>query len=202
MTLPVDYRELAPRPDEGPIDLEALLPGAGPIEIDIGFGRGRSVLDRAQAAPDARILGIEVKPKWVCVVEQRLRREGLDRARVFAADARELLARSGPDGCVRRVSIHFPDPWWKKRHAKRRVVGDALLDEVVRLLARGGELLIQTDVEERAELYRLLVAARTGLEPLGDRGFVEANPFGARSNREVRAEGDGLPVWRVHARRA
>src|SRR5690606_19607941 len=114
----------------------------------------------------------------------------------------ELLARSGPDGCLARVFLSFPDPWWKKRHAKRRVLGPGLLDDLARLLAPGGELFVQTDVEERAQELAALILGHGAFEPAsGGRLEVDANPYGARSNREVRAEEDGLPIYRLLALR-
>ena len=55
---------------------------------------------------------------------------------------------------VSRIFVHFPDPWWKKRHHKRLVVGTPLLDEVARVLVPAGEVFVQTDVEERAGRLR------------------------------------------------
>lgn len=198
---PIRYQEMAPQPPEGDIDLAALVPGEGPLEIDVGFGRGMSVFERAKAAPDARLLGIEIKSKWAYRVDERRKRLGLDRVRVLWGDARDILGRAGPPSSVRRIFIHFPDPWWKKRHGKRRVIGDELLDTLARLLVQDGELYVQTDVEERAELYLGLLREHDAFDLLGDEGMVPANPFDARSNRERRAEEDGLPVYRILARR-
>ena len=193
---PIRYEERAPAPPDGPVDLSALLEGAGPLELDIGFGRGRSFLERARARR-GRLIGIELKAKLAYEVEQRRLREGLETARAFRADARELLGRAGPDGCVARVFIHFPDPWWKKRHVKRMVVTDAFLDTLARLIEPSGELYVATDVEERAAEYEARLAAHGAFEVRR----IDENPF-ARSNREVRADEDGLPVYRLLARRA
>lgn len=199
---PIRYEEIAPRPPEGPVDLGALIEGEGPLELDVGIGRGRSLFERARAAPGSRVLGLELKAKWAFKVEERRLREGLTNVRALRADAKELLARSGPDGCLARVFLSFPDPWWKKRHAKRRVLGPGLLDDLARLIAPGGELFVQTDVEERAEELAALIAGHGAFEPAsGERLAIEENPFGARSNREVRAEEDGLPIYRLLARR-
>lgn len=195
---PIRYEETAPRPPEGPVDLGALIPGEGPLELDIGIGRGRSLFERARAAPGSRVIGLELKAKWAFKVEERRVREGLTNARVLRADAKELLARSGPDGCLARVFLSFPDPWWKKRHAKRRVLGPGLLDDLARLITPGGELFVQTDVEDRAQELASLIAGHGAFEPPLQ---IDANPFGARSNREVRAEEDGLPIHRLLARR-
>jgi tRNA (guanine-N7-)-methyltransferase len=194
---PIRYDLIARRPPEGEVDLRAIVEGAGPLELEIGFGRGRFLLERAQAAPEARVIGIEIKSKWAHLVEQRRVREGITNAAALCGDARQVLARSGPDGCLARVFVHFPDPWWKKRHAKRRVVDEGLLDAIARLLADGGELFVQTDVEDRAASMGEQIAEHPALERIP----CESNPWGARSNREVRAEEDGLPFTRILARR-
>ena len=124
------YREQAPRAPEGPFSLERLIEGDGPIELDIGFGRGMSVFERAAAAPESRILGIEVKTKLAYKVSERAKKHGLGNVAILCGDAREILKRAEPDRSVQTVSLHFPDPWWKKRHDKRRVIGEALLDEL------------------------------------------------------------------------
>jgi len=195
------YREGAPRAPEGPFSLEGLLEGVGPIELDIGFGRGLSLFERAALQPESRIIGIDVKTKLAYQLDQRLRKHGIPNVAILCGDAREILKRAEPNGSVRRVSLHFPDPWWKKRHDKRRVIGDALLAELARLMARGGELFIQTDVEHRAEQYVEYLRQRTDFVLRSESGYVDENPFGARSNREKRAIEDGLPVWRIVATR-
>jgi tRNA (guanine-N7-)-methyltransferase len=191
------YREHAPRAPEGRFSLEALVEGEGPIELDIGFGRGLSLFERAALAPESRIIGIEVKTKLAYKADERIRKRGLSNVAILCGDAREILKRAEPSGSVRRVSLHFPDPWWKKRHDKRRVIGDALLVELSRLMKPGGALFIQTDVEHRAEQYVAQLRARPDFLLASESGYVDENPFGARSNREKRAIEDGLPVWRI-----
>lgn len=193
------YREQAPRAPEGPFSLEDLIAGSGPIELDIGFGRGLSLFERAAAAPQSRIIGIEVKAKLAYKANERLQRRGLQKVRILCGDAREILKRAEPNRSVQRVALHFPDPWWKKRHDKRRVIGEALLTELARLMKQGGELFIQTDVEHRAEQYVRQLRGTEGFTLVSESGYVDANPCDARSNREKRAIEDGLPVWRILA---
>ena len=196
----------APRLPEGEtVDAGALVGGAW-LELEIGPGpKAGFLLERASAAPEAGLVGLEIRRKWATVGDERLAKHGFGaRARVFCEDARVALPRLGPDGCVRRVFLHFPDPWWKKRHTKRLVMSDALLSEVARLLEGGGELFIQTDVEERADLYAGVVRQSDAFAPAGDREgdpTLVDNPFGARSPREHRAITDGLPVFRMLWRR-
>jgi len=196
----------APRlPDGESVDLSTLAAGEW-IELEIGPGpKAGFLLERAVAAPTAALIGLEIRRKWATVGDGRLAKIGAGkRARVFCEDARVALPRLVPTGGVRRVFLHFPDPWWKKRHHKRLVMGDVFLTEVARLLATGGELYIQTDVEERAELYAQVVSESAAFAPAGEHEgspIVTENPFGARSPREHRAIADGLPVHRMLWRR-
>jgi tRNA (guanine-N7-)-methyltransferase len=192
----------APRLPEGTIDPRALLPGAPErVELEIGPGRGWFVFERLDTVPDVGVIGLEIRRKWATIVDRRLDARGYGaRARVFAEDARDALARF-TSASLSTVFIHFPDPWWKKRHKKRLVVTRELVAEVARVLAPGGELFIQTDVQERASAYADVVAAEPRFAPWGARAEIEENPHEARSPRERRAIEDGLPVVRLRYRR-
>ena len=156
--------------------------------------------------PLAALVGLEIRRKWAAIVDARLAKRGLaPRARVFAEDARHALPRLAPDASVRRVFVHFPDPWWKKRHHKRLVMKDGLLEQVARLLEPGGELFVQTDVDERATAYEELVSLDARFTPDGDTPGsprLADHAYVARSPRERRAIADGLPVNRMRWRRA
>ena len=155
------------------------------------------MIERLQVEPEIGLIGVEIRRKWASIVDERLRRRGLGaRGRVFAEDARQAISRIA-DGSLAVVYVHFPDPWWKKRHLKRQVITDELLVEVARVLRPGGELFVQTDVAERAGMYQQAVDG-TGRFKAGRRGpRVDKNPYGARSPRERRAMEDGLPVYRL-----
>ncbi len=200
------YADAPCLPEGDEVDMRALVKGAW-LEIEIGPGRGGFLFERAAASPEAGLIGLEVRRKWAQIVDSRLAKAGLGaRARVFAEDAKWALPRLRPSGAVRVAYLHFPDPWWKKRHQKRLVMGDAFLVEIARLLAPGGELFVQTDVEERAAQYEEQIASSNHFEPRGDApgsARLAENPYGARSPRERRALQDGLPVYRMRfARRS
>jgi len=193
--------EHAPRLPEGErVDLPTLVSGEW-TELEIGPGRGWFLVERAAAEARAGLVGLEVRRKWAAVVDERLRKRGLGaRARVFAEDASFALRRLGPDASVKRLYLHFPDPWWKKRHEKRILFRDSFADELARLLEPGGELFVQTDVETRAAQYERLLEADVRFRPAGDApggARLAENPYGARSPRERRAMADGIPVHRL-----
>jgi tRNA (guanine-N7-)-methyltransferase len=102
---------------------------------------------------------------------------------------------------VSRFCLYFPDPWFKSRQHKRRAMSPALVEELVRLLAPGGEVHVATDVFEIA--LDAMAALETGglANVAGPWSFLHASPFGARSRRELQCEADGVRVWRLGYRR-
>lgn len=212
----VDFYAHCPRlPVDGPIDPRRVffppkeLSGARdpeedlslPVELEIGPGRGWFTIERLELDPLVRVVGVEVRRKWATIVDERLKKRGLGhRGRVFAEDIKLVLPRF-ETGSVSIAYLHFPDPWWKKRHEKRLVLGDNLLSELSRVLVVGGELFIQTDVFERADQYEAVVSQCPAFEPWeGASPRVWDHPFGARSPRERKAIESGLPVVRMRYR--
>lgn len=200
--MPSPYAHAPRLPDGDTVDLGSLVAGDGPILLEIGSGRGAFALGYAARHPEGRVVALEIRRKWAQILDERFRAKGL-RARCFAEDARAALPRLGPDGGVAAAAVHFPDPWWKKRHAKRLVVQDDLVDQLARLVAPGGVVLVQTDVEDRAAQYAARFDAAPAFENVaGEGGRADESPFApARSNREARAIADGLPVFRLVYRR-
>jgi tRNA (guanine-N7-)-methyltransferase len=142
-----------------PMDWVALFGNDHPVELEIGSGKGLFLANTARANPGRNFLGVEISRKYAQLAAQRLARQGLHNAKVWCGDVREVLARRVPERSLRVVHVYFPDPWWKKRHKKRRVFTDALVAEIERTLQPGGELHVASDVEEYFALIRELIAA-------------------------------------------
>lgn len=198
---PDPYAAVLRLPD-GPVQVTSLL--AAPcsrVEVEIGPGRGGFLFERLVSCAEAGLIGLEIRRKWAHIVNSRLEKQGFGgRARVYADDAKDAMRRLQPDGCLDAVFVHFPDPWWKKRHAKRLVLGRPLLDEVARLLKPGADLFVQTDVPERAEAYEAQIEDHGAFVPHGDApgsARMAANPYGATSHRERRAVDDQIPIHRL-----
>ena len=196
------YQEAAPRMPEGGLDLLEVFPGCAEIEIEIGFGRGQFLLQRRQSAPSAGLLGIEIRAKHAYLVAHKCTELRLPNVLILGADARIALPLLRPAGCVARVVMCFPDPWWKARHAERRLMDEPLLNAIASVLRPAGELFVQTDVEERAEQYLDRISACSAFQRVTETGYIDENPYGARSNRESRAIEDGLPIYRLLFRKA
>jgi tRNA (guanine-N7-)-methyltransferase len=121
------------------------------VEIEIGCGKGAFLAALAAAHPQTNFFGIEVQARWVRLLEQRLAKHSLRNVRVLAADAALVLGSFVRDQSVRAHHLYFPDPWWKRRHEKRRLVQSDFAAALHRTLEPGGRLHLATDVGPRFE---------------------------------------------------
>ncbi len=182
-----------------------------PLWLDIGCGRGYFVEQMAQLARDSptatggdrNFLGVEIREP---LVEQaNARREALQLTNLaylfYNANVglRDLL-NSLPTGVLDRVSIQFPDPWFKKRHQKRRVVQPDLVAALADTLPPGGEVFLQSDIEAVAQEMgdRFLEhPAFARQDPL----WLPENPLPVMTERERSTLARGEPVFRMRLRR-
>ncbi len=139
-----------PDPAAGPIDPQALMPGAAEVWLEIGFGGGEHLAGQAARHPDALMIGCEPFLNGVGSALRHIDEGGLKNVRLHADDARAVMAAL-PDASLDRVMILFPDPWHKARHNKRRLVQDEFAAEVARLLKPGGRLRFVTDWKDYAD---------------------------------------------------
>ena len=134
-----------------PLQLERLFGRRAPCTLEIGFGNGQNLAERAAREPAADFIGVEVHPPGVGQLLLAAARAGCDNLRVIAHDAVEVLERQIPCGSLDEVQILFPDPWPKKRHHKRRLLQSAFIELAASRLRPGGRLHIATDWEPYAE---------------------------------------------------
>lgn len=172
------------------------------VEIEVGFGKGQFLVTEAGRRPTTNFLGIEVDRGLQLYAANRLAKRSLVNARVACIDAGWFLEHCVAPGSVQAVHVYFPDPWWKRRHRKRRVFTAEFAAAAERALRPGGTLLIGTDVEEYFKVMTKLVAVRPGLLERGRR--VETGPPepGANlTNFERKAREKGGSVWRAEYER-
>ncbi|MFH1144838.1 MAG: tRNA (guanosine(46)-N7)-methyltransferase TrmB [Candidatus Eisenbacteria bacterium] len=141
-----------------PFDWTRLFGTPGPVELEIGCGKGMFLKEAARAHPEIRYLGVERAGKFYRTAVCRLSRAGITSVRLMRADGLDVLARWIPPGSLETVHIYFPDPWPKKRHRKRRIFRPDLLELTSRALVPHGELRVATDDAAYACDIRALIA--------------------------------------------
>lgn len=116
-----------------------------PLWLEIGFGGAEHLLHQAKLNPDIHILGAEPFLNGVAKAVRGTLDLGLENISLHHGDVRDVLAAL-PDASLDRVFILFPDPWRKTRHYKRRLINEAFLEEVYRVLKPGHELRFASDI--------------------------------------------------------
>lgn len=189
---------LAPfyRQSPRPIDLSELFPQPEmPLMLDIGCARGRFLLRMAEAVADWNYLGVEIREPLVDEANRLAAEAGLANLHYTFCNAMlwlDRLLEAVPPGILHMVTIQFPDPWFKKKHAKRRMVTEEMVDTIARNLAQDGKVFVQTDIEFLAdEIFDLFRSDSRFIEvPLGE------DLFPVKTEREKAVEDKGLPVFR------
>jgi tRNA (guanine-N7-)-methyltransferase len=188
----------------GPVnapDFAAVFGRTAPLALDIGFGAGSFLLELAQRHPEWNVLGLEIRPHFVGGVLARAAALGLTNLHAVLANANVHLDALVPERSLAFVSLNFPDPWFKRRHQKRRVLQPEWLSVLASKLQGGGEFHAMTDYEPLARQMRLVLEADTRFENLEGRGsFAAASTTGITSEREVTHERRAEPIYRLRFR--
>jgi tRNA (guanine-N7-)-methyltransferase len=131
-----------------PIPLTGLFdPPVESVALEIGFGAGEHLVQQASAYPACGFIGCEVYVNGVAALLGQIEEAGLRNIRVHDGDARPVLDWL-PEAALSRVFVLFPDPWPKKRHYKRRLISPETLARLARVMRRGAELRIASDIPD------------------------------------------------------
>ncbi|HWB09218.1 MAG TPA: tRNA (guanosine(46)-N7)-methyltransferase TrmB [Pirellulales bacterium] len=181
----------------------AIFGRLAPLEVEVGTGKGLFLAAAAETTPQHDFLGIEVSRKYAHYAAGRLAKRGLTNACLVHGDALQVFRERLPDASLAAVHVYFPDPWWKARHKKRRVMNAAFVSDIERTLVPGGRLHFWTDVEEYFETTVELVKQATRLEgPLAVPERQAQHDLDYRTHFERRTRLSGEAVYRAEFMRA
>ncbi len=185
-----------------PWNAESIFGRVAPLEIEVGSGKGLFLRNAARSYPDVDFLGIEIAHKYARFAAAGLAKAGLPNGRVVSGDGLRIFAELIPDSSLAAVHVYFPDPWWKKRHRKRRVMNETFMQHVERTLAPGGALHFWTDVEEYFQTTLELLAANTRLlGPIAVPETPAEDDLSYRTHFERRMRLSNEPVYRAEFRK-
>jgi len=181
-----------------PLDLKHLVPGATDWEVELGFGKGRYLLRRAESRASHGFLGVEMAGAYYRLAQQRMRRRKLTNLVLVHGEALYLLSGVLPRAFAAAVHVYFPDPWPKARHQKRRLFDTETVDLVLDLLAVGGRLYFATDFLEYGEVVQGILESYPAVEVTEVPGCWAD---GARTNYEAKYLREGRPILRLEVQR-
>lgn len=165
-----------------------LAPATSTVEIEIGPGDARFLVESARANPSTLYVGIEAK---LGAATRAAKRPDLPaNAIVLHGDARWILRHLVADASVDVFHLYFPDPWWKKRHHKRRLLESGFSAVMAHALKAGGSILLISDVAPAFE-RGCRVLAEVGLQP-EQWGRDPASPAQSSYERKYRRQGRRL----------
>lgn len=167
-----------------------------PLAVEIGFQMGEFAAEYCLQRPHVRYLGFEVRKHFCTETDRLLVERGVPNARLALVDARLVLADIVRPASLQELFVFFPDPWWKPRHVKKRLISKEFVEDAAHLLAPGGRLLLKTDVQAYADFGEETMRGHAGfaVERLADPA-ADLPP----TLRERRCRLHGYPTWAVQA---
>lgn len=169
-----------------------------PLAIEIGFQRARFAAQWCLQNPDARYLGFEVRKKFCEDADAWLFKHDVNNAKLALVDARSVLEDLTAPDSVDLLFCFYPDPWWKKRHMKKRLVSRSFAEAALRVLKPGGALIVKTDVEGYAEWAQAELEQVVGWTVTRLADATAGLPL---TQRERRCHLRDLPTWAIEARK-
>ncbi|NEQ26846.1 MAG: tRNA (guanosine(46)-N7)-methyltransferase TrmB [Microcoleus sp. SIO2G3] len=168
------------------------------LHLDIGCARGQFLLEMAAQQPNLNFLGLEIREPLVIQANQNRAELNLTNLHFVFCNVSNAIApllETYP-GQLAQVTIQFPDPWFKKRHQKRRVVQPILVNQLAEFLVSGGWVLLQSDIEEVAIEMRDRFAEHPAFIASSS-NWLPTNPLSVPTEREQMVLEQGDRVYRV-----
>jgi len=167
------------------------------MEVELGFGPPHYLLDRALEVPEKNLVGIEWKRRFVRETHEKCCKRNITNVRAIFGNAWLLFGALFQENSLDAIHLNCPDPWWKAKHQKRRILADSFVETIMNRLKPGGILFLQTDVASILELYlERMEAHSAAINPYGQGRLCTKKPTAARSHRERRCVREGVPIFR------
>ena len=173
-----------------------------PIHLDIGSAKGEFLIELAMKYPDWNFVGLEIREPLVSLCEKKRKKLELNNLKFLFCNVNVSLDEWLSDldyGQLKRVSIQFPDPWFKRKHFKRRVLKINLLNSIAQAMSEDGEIFIQSDIFKLIEYMTDMIDQSRYFNriDLGDLRFIDKNPYNAKTDREKYSLNKNLSIYRA-----
>ena len=173
-----------------------------PIHLDIGSAKGEFLIELATKYPDWNFVGLEIREPLVSLCEKKRRKLELTNLKFLFCNVNVSLDEWLSDldfGQLKRVSIQFPDPWFKRKHFKRRVLKTNILNSIAKAMSKDGEIFIQSDIFKLIEYMTNTIDENRYFtrKNVGDLRLIDKNPYNVMTDREIFSLKKNLLIYRV-----
>ncbi len=173
-----------------------------PIHLDIGSAKGEFLIQLASKHPMWNFVGLEIREPLVIASEKKRQKLELKNLKFLFCNVNVSLDEWLSDldcGQLKRVSIQFPDPWFKRKHLKRRVLNMNLINSIAKSMSKDGELFIQSDILKLIQSMTNVIGNSQyfNKKNLGGRELIDKNPYDATTDRELFSLKQNLPIYRA-----
>ena len=160
------------------------------LHLDIGCAAGEFLFDLALFNTSWNYLGIEIREKLVKTAKLKVREKEIKNLYFVFGNAHNILNDDQSKFIIRNlksISFNFPDPWFKKRHYKRRIIQPEFINILSNSLQRGTLIFIKTDVKDLFDYMDFTIASNFNFKKIDQQDFNYSdsfNPNKIKTNRE------------------
>ena len=171
------------------------------LHLDIGCAAGDYLFDLALENTNWNYLGIEIRERLVNTAKLKAIEKEIKNLYFVFGNANNILNNYHNKFLIKNlksISFNFPDPWFKKRHHKRRVIQPDFINSLSKLMKKGSIIFIKTDVKDLFEYMDCTISSDFSFERIEKKRFNYSrsfNPNKVQTNREKYVLGSELEIF-------
>ena len=172
-----------------------------PTHLDIGCASGNFLFQLAEQNKNWNYLGIEIREKLIINAKSKLEDKDINNLYFIFGNADNLIKNwifQFPEENLKSASINFPDPWFKKKHHKRRIIQTKFLNRLSLIMSKDSLLFIKSDVEELHQYMNFVISSTLIFEKVKNKkvNYEETyNPSKIKTEREKYAISKKLLIY-------
>ncbi len=172
------------------------------LHLDIGSAAGEFLFDLALENTNWNYLGIEIRERLVKTAKLKVREKEIKNLYFLFGNAHNILNDVQGKSIInntKSISFNFPDPWFKKRHSKRRIIQPEFINILSSSLQKGSLIFVKTDVKDLFDYMEYTILRSFNFKIIDKRNFnycKSFNPNKVKTNRENYAIMNQLDIFK------
>jgi len=160
------------------------------LHLDIGCAAGDFLFDLALVNPNWNYLGIEIRERLVRTAKLKVQEREIKNLYFTFGNANNIFNDFQNKFIIKNIksiSFNFPDPWFKKRHQKRRVIQPDFINTLSNAMQEGSLIFIKTDVKDLFDYMDCTILSNLNFKKIdkNDVNYSQSfNPNKVQTSRE------------------